>query len=142
MLRVLGSECGCVIRDPFVSFHDVPWMGLKYGISDLGRVMLTYRGMDRVKKLPSLLGRGKFGDLSLRDLKYGGVRIGNRFGKMIGVNVTYYTAFDTEGFLGSFLVGLGLELSLRGYPKEGVSGVVAQNFLEGYNGFILVNLVF
>ena len=118
-----GSACGSSFLDPLVLFWDVPGMGFEGGQMGLQKRVLNFEGFVRVKKLSWDFMKNKFQDMTLKELRNSNARVSDWGNEKLEFRQVLYAISDSEMLLRGLLVGVAVEMELRGYMKEEVSGM-------------------
>ena len=86
-------------------FRDIPGIDFGTGLADLCEFILGGTNIGRIKTLSSLFGKKNFGSISLKELRYGFVRVSDWYRQSLSVRRALYAVYDSEVLVRSFFYG-------------------------------------
>ena len=110
MAGYVGSSCGSVELDPALILRDMPGIGT--GLADMCEFVLGGISIGRIKNLSSLFGKKKFGSMTLKELRYGFVRVSDWYRQNLSVRQALYAVYDSEVLVRSFCKAIMLKMRL------------------------------
>ena len=103
----------------------MPGFTFEAGQVGLQKCLFDFTGLTRVKKLATSFKKRKFADMTLKELRYSNVRVSDWSSTTLDFRQKLYAISDSEFLLRALLVGIAMEMELRGYVREEVDGLSA-----------------
>ena len=128
MAGYVGSSSGSVVVDPALVLRDIPCICFGTGLADLCEQVLGGFSIRRIKTLASLFAKKKFGTMTLKELKFGFVRVCDWYRQSLSVRQALYAVYDSEVLVRVFLMAIMLEM--RGFVGLGVGELTLEVVLQ------------